>query len=280
METGFDGCLLPSEIEKMDNRMEVCAEKLPEDADRPRLGPLTKKYMSNREHCMAADAEIRSVTAATGYQHFVPASMTGALGPDEERYNTPLSDLPDDILDLSTGLKFRSSIHNTKTGETRLEVAWGPSMPSIWPCSDMGSDTWQHKLKLFYKYGIRGSEKHDPPHRTVRNREKALSKAKGTFVKNEFGIVFAYVRGPWNCESNLQLCRGGMKELFKHFTWRMPHLQQLSLPTHCQGEVPAGPASWLRFGRAQAKSLGGDSRWSCAGWPFGRLRYEPLEVLD
>jgi hypothetical protein len=111
----------------------------------------------------------------------------------------------------------------------------------------MGSDTWQHKLKLFYKYGVRGSEKHDPPHRTVRNREKALSKAKGTFVKNEYGIVFSYVRGPWSCESNLQLLRGGMKEMFKHFTWRMvlfdKYLYEPIVKSKHVGALPSGYGS-------------------------------------
>ena len=222
METGFDGSLLPSCVLAMEGRSEACDERLAADADRPRVGPLTKKYISNREHCMAADAEIRSVTAASGYKHFAPESVTGPLGPDEERYEIALVDLPDEIRKESYGLKFRSAIHNKKTGDTRLEVDWESSMPSVWACSDMGSDTWQHKLKLMYKYAVRGSEKFDPPHRTVRNREKALSKCKGTFVKTEFGIVFSSVRGPWSCESNLQLLRGGTAEMFKHFTWKMP----------------------------------------------------------
>ena len=43
--------------------------------------------------------------------------------------------------------------------------------------------------KLYHKYMIRGGERYDPPHRTVKARERALNGAKGGWIKAEFGIV-------------------------------------------------------------------------------------------
>ena len=110
-------------------------------------------------------------------------------------------------------MKFRSAVINIKTGETRLEVDWGDSRPSLWKCVDCGGDQWGSNLKLFYKFGVRGSEKYDPPHRTVRNRERAISKSGGTFVKSEFSVTLGYLRAPWGSESNYQLITGVADEI-------------------------------------------------------------------
>ena len=64
---------------------------------------------------------------------------------------------------------------------------------------------------------IRGCEKYDPPHKTVRNRERAINKAQGAFVKTEFGISFSFIRGPWASQANYQLVGGGASELFANF---------------------------------------------------------------
>ena len=217
METDFEGYLLKDSVAKFEARLNDCLVKLPDGADRPKAGPLTKKYMSNRDHAVAGDAALRSVTNTSGVSHFLSPRLVGRLLPHEERYTIPLTDLPDGLSDLSVGLRKRSCIFNSETGETRLEVDWGTPMPSLWMCSDMGSDTWQHKLKYYYKFLVRGSEKHDPPHRTVRNRELALSQARGTFIKVEYGTVFSFVRGPWTCQGNLQLIKTAKIEYFGNF---------------------------------------------------------------
>ena len=214
-ETGFDGLLLPEGVEALEHRLEQLGEKLPAGSDRPKLGPLTRKYMANREHAVALDAALRSVTDTKGVVHF--KSTVGPLTASEFRYDMPFDDLPPDVKANSIGMKKRSCIFNITTEEPRLEVEWGSNLPSMWACSDMGSDTWQHRLKYFYKYMIRGSEKCDPPHRHVRNRETAINRSGCAFVKVEFGVVFSFVRGPWKSEANLQLVQEGAKELFRNF---------------------------------------------------------------
>ena len=84
-------------------------------------------------------------------------------------------------------------------------------------CSDQGADAWHYKMKFFYRFNIRGTEMFDDPHRTIRNIALATSETGGSFIQSEFGTVFAFVRGPWKSESNLQLIRYAAKEMFASF---------------------------------------------------------------
>ena len=102
----------------------------------------------------------------------------------------------------------RSAIENLVSKETRLEVLWGRPMPSYWKWTDQGGDAWGPTIKLIYDLHIRGGEAFDPPHRHVRNRLLSISQSSGGFVQTEFGITFAWVRGPWKSEGNLQLLKG------------------------------------------------------------------------
>ena len=145
------------------------------------------------------------------------ADLPGRLNADEKKYSVDMKDLPEDLWDDSPNMVRRAAVINEKTGVTRLAVDWRTKMPSAWGCTDGGADTWQHRLKLFYKLGVRGGEKYDPPHRAVRVRDRAINKADGAWVKSEYGVIFAYVRGPWSSEANFQLISGGSKERFANF---------------------------------------------------------------
>ena len=220
-ETGWDGLLTDDAKAKLEKGVDAIGDKLPEGADRPKLGTLQQKYLANREHAIASDAALQSATSGRGYIQFLGAQAVGRLGEDEEHYQIQFDDLPDHIQEKSKSMKFRSAVINIKTGETRLEVAWGDSRPSLWKCVDGGGDQWGSDLKLFYKFGVRGSEKYDPPHRTVRNRERAISKSGGTFVKSEFSVTLGYLRAPWGSESNYQLITGVADEIKRNFTYNL-----------------------------------------------------------
>jgi hypothetical protein len=203
--------------EQMEDRLEQVLQILPEGADRPRLGPLQKRYMSNRQHAVAFDSYLRSVTGVKGLIHFKAEGLAGRLSLDETRYFVAFNDLPDDIKLNSVGMVERSCVHNKLTNDTRLEVKWGEPLPSVWPVTDGGADQFPCRLKLFYKYNIRGCEKYDPPHRSVRVRERAIVAANGGWIKSEYGIVFGFVRAPWGSEANWQLTCGAAKEMFANY---------------------------------------------------------------
>lgn len=111
----------------------------------------------------------------------------------------------------------RSCIENLQTQARFLEMNWGEPRPSLFNWLDQGSDGWQNKLKLFYKHRVRGSEVFDPPHRHVRNREKALGGAGFSFIKTEFSTVFTFLHGPWGSMANFQLVKGAKTEIFASF---------------------------------------------------------------
>ena len=75
----------------VEERMEQIQVELPKDAERPRMGPLTKQYLSNRDHCVAQDQALQSVTSCLGLVHFQADRVPGllaqqclfAFGPDE-----------------------------------------------------------------------------------------------------------------------------------------------------------------------------------------------------
>ena len=193
MQTTFNGTLTEEAVAKYGERCEDVMQEYGEHDARPKHGSLTIKYMANREHAVANDAALRSITPIGGIIHFQQEQFVGALPKGCERYVIDFKDLPDDVKKDSRGLKCRSCIIDPE-GKTWLEVPWGTVMPSYWRCSDMGSDTWPHALKYYYKYGIRGSEKFDEPHRHVRNRECAISRAGGNFIKAENGVAMGFTR--------------------------------------------------------------------------------------
>ena len=178
-ETDADGRLTEEAKESIEKRLEEVMERLPIDSERPTKGTLQKKYLANRAHCIAADKAIQSVTATKGLQHFKVTSVAGVLAANEVQYDVLFEQLPDDVKADSVGMARRSCVLNTQTKETRLEVPWGSSMPSLWAVTDGGSDTWQHRLKLFYKYQLRGSEKYDSPHHPTRVRDRTVNAADG-----------------------------------------------------------------------------------------------------
>ena len=221
-ETNESGFLTDASKNAILERMNVIEKDLPSDAPRPRMGPLTCQYLANREHMVAQDQAIRSVTSCSGLKHFQAERLAGRLSEGEVRYKVPFSELPPEVQAVSVGMAFRYCIYDAESDNTCLEVPWGSPMPSIWSCVDGGADQWQQKLKQYYKYNIRGSERYDPAHRTTRCRERAIIASQGTWIKNEFGICLAYVRGPWSSESNHQLIINGGKEIFKNFKSDMP----------------------------------------------------------
>ena len=117
----------------------------------------------------------------------------------------------------SVGCAYRNCILDTKAKQTRLEIFWGTPRPSIWPAGATGASGWTWRMKMFYRHLVRGGERFDPPHRTVRVRENAITRSDGKFVKAEFSLVFSFLGGPWKSKANLQLFRGASKEIFKSF---------------------------------------------------------------
>jgi hypothetical protein len=204
----------------MEQRVDALLEgNLLESVEKKRLGGMGQQYLANREHALATDLVLQKITSSGGLKHFKTNPAVGRLTLDEVRFDVKLADLPQEIQEISEGFSHRSCVFNRATGLTRLEVNWGLPRPSFWPCSDMGSSGWQWKLKAFYRFGLRGGERFDPPHRTVRSREAALTEADGRFVKTEFSIVFSYLGGPWGSRGNLQMFRDAGKEMFRSFTW-------------------------------------------------------------
>ena len=114
-------------------------------------------------------------------------------------------------------MDFRWAIHNKKTDDTFLEIPWGESLPSIWSAIDGGADQWQQKLKQYYKFKIRGSERYDPAHRTTRCRERTIIAAQGSWIKAAFGVILSFVRGPWSSDANQQLIMNAAQEIWKNF---------------------------------------------------------------
>ena len=82
--TDVNGRLTDEAKEKFEQRSGVLFEKAPADGSRPKLGTLQAKYMASREHCLASDQALASVTAASGDVHFLVTKLPGVLGPDEE----------------------------------------------------------------------------------------------------------------------------------------------------------------------------------------------------
>ena len=180
-------------------------------------GSLCKKYVSSRDHAVALDRALASVTPCALVDFKAPPNI-GKLRSGEKRFLVPTKDLPEEVRAIAPEQPNRSCIVDSK-GDTRLELSWADDRRSLWCSSDMGSNAWQPKLKLYYTLGLRGSEKFDPPHRTVRNREGALSGANGKFIKSEFDIVFGWPGGPWNSGGNLQMIKAVAGEVKKNFDY-------------------------------------------------------------
>ena len=144
--------------EQMEDRLEQVLQVLLEGVDRPRLGPLQKRYMPNRQHAVAFDSYLRSATGVNGLIYSKAEDLAGRLSRDETRYFVAFND-PDDIKLNSVGMVERSCVHNKLTNDTRLEVKWGEPLPSVWPVTDGGADQFPCRLKLFYKYNIKGLRK-------------------------------------------------------------------------------------------------------------------------
>ena len=243
-ETAVDGNLVPEALAAVDRRLGALMERLPEGSERPRLGSLQQRYMSNREHCIAADAAISSVTRADGWNHFQADRRPGRIGDNEVVYSVNIGDVPEELRESCRGMVRRACVMNTETRDTYLQIDWSSPLPSIWACTDGGADTWQHRLKMFYAYDIRGCEKYDPPHRAVRVRDRAINKSDGAWIKSEFGVIFSYVRGPWASEANFTLIGGGARELFKNFDENYPLFKLFIYERICRarnrGALPVG----------------------------------------
>ena len=214
-------------------RIEALMVPLAVDVEPPTHGTLQKKYLANRAHAVAADQAIMSCTGAKGFQHFCADIKVGKLGDNEMRYSIPFAELPPEVQNVSQGMTHRFAIVNKDTGERRLEVAWGSKKPSLWAVTDGGADTWHHRLKLYYKYGVRGSEKYDPPHRSVRVRDRTINGAEGAWIKSEFGLIFKFIRGPWQSEANFKLINSGANELFGNFDHTFPIFVHYIYPRIC-----------------------------------------------
>ena len=76
--------------------MKLIEKGLPADAPRPSMDPLTRQYMSNRDHACAQDMALRSITNTSGLQHFAARRLAGRLLADEVRFAIPFDDLPAD----------------------------------------------------------------------------------------------------------------------------------------------------------------------------------------
>ena len=65
----------------------------------------------------------------------------------------------------------------------------------------MCAASYNNKTKIYYKFGVRGSECFDPPHRMVRNRTLAITSSGYEFVAVEWGVVFGFL------DANCICCR-------------------------------------------------------------------------
>ena len=93
-ETNESGLLTDASKNAILERMNVIEKDLPSDAPRPRMGPLTCQYLANREHMVAQDQAIRSVTSCSGLKHFQAERLACRLSEGEVRYKVPFSELP------------------------------------------------------------------------------------------------------------------------------------------------------------------------------------------
>lgn len=243
-ETTFDGNLTEEAIERMKERVDDALMKPAEGGKK--LASLKQQYMASREHMVCSDHALRSITTAAGLNHFLVGHLPSVLGENEERFDVDLCDLPAAAAAFSKdqGFRKRLAIENTTTGETRLAVHWGKKMPSYWKWTDQGSDAWVPTIKIFYDFRLRGGEVFDPPHRHVRNREKTISQTNGGRIKVEWGVNFAWLRGPWKSEGNLQMLKGGAHELFRNFDHNFRFFKLIFYARICrsmhQGKLPAG----------------------------------------
>ena len=83
-ETDADGNLVPKAIEAIERRLGALIERLPEGSERPKLGSLQQRYMSNREHALAADQALSGVTSIRGWNHFRADRRPGRLEENEK----------------------------------------------------------------------------------------------------------------------------------------------------------------------------------------------------
>lgn len=241
METNMEGFLTDEVKFNLVARVQDMVTDMlaPVDAKRKPKPSLQTKHLSSRAHGVALDLQLQSITSVNGMNHFL-SDVRCQLKPGDSRFYVDLEDLPDEMKAASEGYSRRSCIEDDK-GQTRLEVIWS-SRPILCMAGDMGASAWKPKTKYVYSFGVRGTERHDAPHRTVRNRLLAISRAGGNFVKYEYDTLFAWMSGPWGSGGNGQLVKQAATEISKNFT----HLdfplfdllyERLTLCYH-QGRVP------------------------------------------
>ena len=214
MEDGLLGTLA---MDAFNARTDIMMKGL--DAPRGQKGSLCTTYMANRAHILANDWALQVLTTK-GYNHYKVPDNFGVLASTEHRYFVKVASLPDDLRELGAqqGHVERSCIYNSKTKETRLEVAWSEPRPSLWSLTDQGSSGWHGKLNLYYAYNVRGAERFYVPHRTVRNRALAIGASDGGFVKSEWPMLFGWCSAPHRTHGNGQLLRDVSVDIRRNFT--------------------------------------------------------------
>ena len=124
-EVDANGVFTDEAKASVEERMEQIQVELPKDAERPRMGPLTKQYLSNRDHCVAQDQALQSVTSCLGLVHFQADRVPGREGPNEHRFKVPFDELPPEVQEVSQGMDFRWAVLELTTNDTFSEVDWG-----------------------------------------------------------------------------------------------------------------------------------------------------------
>ena len=126
-----DGVFTDDAKASVEERMDQVQVESPKDAERPRMSPLTKQYLSNRDHCVAKDQALQSVTSCLGLGHFQADRVLGREWPNEHRFKVPFDELPLEVQDVSQGMDVRWVVLDLTTNDTFLEVDWGTSRPSL-----------------------------------------------------------------------------------------------------------------------------------------------------
>ena len=108
-ETDVNGKLTAEARHKFEDRVVALQDAAPKDGSRPRPGTLAAKYQASREHALASDRALASVTGTDGDIHFKVDRFAGKLLPHEERFTIEIEELPKPVVENSKGMKKNAS---------------------------------------------------------------------------------------------------------------------------------------------------------------------------
>ena len=255
-------------------------------------GRLILAMDANREKMKAVDKILTMSLAVGGLKSFQAHDAVGALQENIDRFSIAVDKLPAEMRTASIGRARRSCLLNRDTKETKLEIAWASTRPSLWCLVDQGSVGWPAKLRAYYKAKIRGSESVCYAHRRIRNRELALTKSGVLFSKMEFAIIFSFLHGPFGSDANWTCTKGALQEYLDTFSssdlW-FKICYDFIIHDKTRGKLPANYGTkesydqvweWCRESRLLS-SLGSrakNNRWHSQQIKFRELR-EELGVL-